>query len=479
MSPGAVPLTIIFGIVLLASALGFYAGARRKMNLEQWTVAGRGFGVLLMWLLMAGEIYTTFTFLGASGWAYSRGGPVLYIIAYGMLGYVLSFFILPGVWELGRKFSLQTQADFFQARYHNKYLAACVSVIGVAFLVPYLEVQLTGLGIIVQVASFGAVGRAPAMIVSVALLTGFVLVSGLRAVAWVSILKDALMLGAALFIGIAVPRIHFGGIGKMFEAVASAKPGHLTMPGSTPDQGHAWYITTVLLTALGFYMWPHGFASTYSARSAETLRRNAVFMPFYQMTMVLILLVGYTAVLVVPGLKDGDLSLLTVVRETFPPWFLGVIGGAGALTAMVPASIIILAAGTSFAKNIFRPVFSPAMTDDELARIARITVALMSVISVYFAIYNSATLVGLLLLGYEGVTQFFPGVLLGLYWRRISTAGVFAGVVIGVATTLTLVISGRDPWHGLNAGFVALCVNFAVTVTISLLAPPREDYIPL
>src|SRR5262245_33683947 len=102
MSPSEIALTIIFAIVLVASALGFYAGARRKMDLEQWTVAGRGFGMLLMWLLMAGEIYTSFTFLGASGWAYTRGAPIYYILAYGTLGYVVSFFILPPVWELGR-----------------------------------------------------------------------------------------------------------------------------------------------------------------------------------------------------------------------------------------------------------------------------------------------------------------------------------------------------------------------------------------
>ncbi len=45
------------------------------MNLEQWTVGGRGFGTVFVFLLMAGEIYTTFTFLGGSGWAYGKGGP--------------------------------------------------------------------------------------------------------------------------------------------------------------------------------------------------------------------------------------------------------------------------------------------------------------------------------------------------------------------------------------------------------------------
>ena len=475
MSASATALTIIFALVLAASALGFYAGARHKMDLEQWTVAGRGFGVVLIWLLMAGEIYTTFTFLGASGWAYSRGGPTLYILAYGTLGYVISFFILPPIWDLGRAFTLQTQPDFFEARYGSKYLAAFVSVVGVAAIVPYLQVQLTGLGIIVRAASFDGIGRAPAMIIAVALAAGFVFVSGVRAVAWVSIVKDGLMLGAALCIGIGVPWIYFGGVGPMFSALAQARPAHLTMPGATPGLGHAWYISTVLLTALGFYMWPHSFASTFTAKSAETLRRNAVFMPFYQLTMVLMLFVGFTAVLAVPGLSDGDLSLLTVVRQTFPAWFLGVVGGAGALAAMVPSAIFILSAATSFAKNIWRPLFKPAMTDGDVARLARIMVVALSLIALYFAIYSSTTLVSLLLLGYAGVTQIFPGVVLGLFWKRATTAGVFAGMLVGVGCTVFLILNKLDPLLGWNAGFVALCLNFLSATVLSRLTSPRAQ----
>jgi SSS family solute:Na+ symporter len=446
------------------------------MDLEQWTVAGRGFGLVLMWLLMAGEIYTTFTFLGASGWAYSRGGPTLYILAYGTLAYVISFFILPPIWDLGRKFTLQTQPDFFETRYGSKYLAAFVSVVGVAAIIPYLQVQLTGLGIIVQAASFDGIARAPAMIVAVALVAGFVFVGGMRAVAWVSIVKDALMLGAALFIGIGVPWIYFGGVGPMFAALARARPSHLVMPGATSNLGHTWYISTVLLTTLGFYMWPHGFASAYTAKSADTLRRNAVFMPFYQLTMVLMLFVGFSAVLAIPGLRDGDLSLLTIVRQTFPPWFLGVVGGAGALAAMVPAAILILSAATSFAKNICRPLFAPSMTDGDVARLAKITVVALALISLYFAIYSSATLVSLLLLGYAVVTQLFPGVVLGLFWKRATTTGVFAGLVLGVACTAFLVLNKLDPLLGWNAGFVALCLNFLLATVLSLLTGPRGRY---
>ena len=471
MSSSAVSLTAILAIVGLAATIGFLAGVRRKMDLEQWTVGGRGFGAVLMYLLMAGEVYTTFSFLGASGWAYSRGGPTLYIMAQLTLAYVVSFFMLPQIWEVGRKYGLQTQSDFFSMRYGNKYLAAFVCVVGITFLIPYLQLQLTGLGIIVSVASFDGIGRTPAMMISVVLLAAFVFASGVRAVAWISVLKDALMIFAALIIGIGMPYIHYGGIGPMFSALEHARPAHLTMPGATANLGHPWYISTVLLTSLGFYMWPHTFGATFTAKDGDTLRRNAVVMPLYTITLAFIFFAGFTAVLVVPGLPDGDLSLLTIVRQSFPAWLLGVIGGAGALTAMVPAAILILTAAALFTKNLCRPIFAPAMTDDQVAKVARRTVVVISLISLYLAIHSSTTLVSLLLLGYAGVTQFFPGVVLGLYWKRVTMAGVFAGMIAGVGTVAFLILSHQDPFFGWSAGFAALCLNFVIAVILSLLTP--------
>jgi SSS family solute:Na+ symporter len=204
MSSAAISLMTILIIVAIGAAIGFLAGVHRKMNLEQWTVGGRGFGVVLVFLLMAGEVYTTFAFLGASGWAYSRGGPTLYVLAYLTLAYVVSFFILPQIWEVGRKHGMQTLSDFFSVRYGNKYLAGFVCVVGIVCFIPYLQLQLTGVGIIVSVASFDGIGRMPAMAIAVVLLVAFVFASGVRAVAWVSVVKDALMVFAALVIGIGI-----------------------------------------------------------------------------------------------------------------------------------------------------------------------------------------------------------------------------------------------------------------------------------
>ena len=428
---------------------------------------------MLVWLLMAGEIYTTFTFLGASGWAYSKGGPVLYILAYAPLSYVVSFYILPLISEVGRKYRLQTQADFFQVRYSSNYLPAFVALVGVVSLLPYLQLQLTGLGLIVEVASFGRIHRIPAMVIAFGLAAAFVFVSGVRGVAWVSVIKDLLLLFAAIFVGVAVPYIYFGGIGPMFAALAHAKPNHLTMPGTTTDLGHSWYISSVLLSSVGFYMWPHFFAASFTARSANILRRNAVIMPLYSITMPLMFFVGLSAVLVLPGVGDSNLVLLAMVRKTFPAWFLGVIGGAGALTAMVAAAIQLLTGATLFAKNLCRPILAPDMTDRQVGQLAKIMVLVLTVSALLLAAHSSATLVSLLLLGYAGVAQLFPGVVLGLFSRRVTTPGVFAGLVTGISVATLLMLTGRDPYMGLNAGFIALCSNFAVTGVAGLLTPIR------
>jgi solute:Na+ symporter, SSS family len=385
---------------------------------------------------------------------------------------------MPHIWELGRAHGMQTQPDFFRVRYGSTYLAALVAAIGVVFIVPYLQLQLTGLGIIVEVASFDGIGRTPAMTIAVALVAGFVFVSGVRAVAWVSIVKDVLMVVAAVSVGIGVPYIYFGGLGPMFAALVSARPQHLVMPGSTSDLGHAWYVSTVLLTSLGGYMWPHGFGASFTAKSGDTLRRNAVVMPIYTLTLAFIFFTGFAALLVAPGLENGDLALLTIVRRTFPAWMLGIIGGAGALTAMVPAAILVLTASTLFAKNLYRPLFAPRLTDDQVARLARAMVIVLSGVSLYFAMHSSATLVSLLLLGYAGISQFFPGVVLGLFWRRVTMPGVFAGLLAGVACAAALILGNRDPLGGINAGFIALCVNFAVTTVVSLVVRAGSAAVP-
>lgn len=462
-------LLIILLTIVISAALGVYAGSRVKMNLENWTIGGRRFGLIIMWLLMAGEIYTTFTFLGASGWAYSRGAPTFYILIYGTLAYTVSFFILPTLWKVGKRYGLHTQPDFFIHRYESRWLGVLVAAIGVLCILPYLQLQLTGLGLIVEVASEGAIGSKTAILISFVLTCLFVYTSGLRGTAWVSIIKDIMMIAAVGIVGLGVPHIYFGGFGKMFRALLEKHPGHLTFPGASLNMDTLWVMSTGLLTGLGFYMWPHVFGSTFSAKSAETIKRNATIMPFYQIPILLVLMVGFTALLVIPGLKNSDMAFLELVRVTYPSWFLGFVGAAGAVTAMVPSSVLVLFAATLLAKNVYKTGFAPQISETTVLRLSRILVLIIMILALVLAFYYPQALVNLLLIGYNGVSQFFPGVVFGLFWKKVTRLGVVCGLLTGFGLAAALVFSGHDPFLGMNAGFVALVVNTLVTVIICLI----------
>ncbi len=474
MNPGTVALSIIFGIVVTGSCIGFLAAKRRQLNLEEWAVAGRGLGLVLVWILLAGETFTTFSVLGISGWIYSKGGPTLYVLVYLTIGQIIVFFIGPTLWELGRRFGLQTLGDFFARRYGDRLLAATVAVAGIVFLIVYLQLQLTGLGIIVEVASFERIGRTPAMVASTVVVACFVLASGVRGVVWVSVLKDFLLVAVAVIVGIGLPYIHFGGIGPMFTTLIKAKPDFLTMPGGTTNLTHSWFISTVLVNSM-LFAWPHFFGSIFTAKNGDTVRRNSMIMPFYMVPLILIIFAGCAALLITPGLANGDLALLTAIRKTFSPWLLGVIGGAGALTAMVPAAIHILTASTLLAKNVYRPYFAPDMSDERIAKVARIAVGVITVIALFLALNSSATLVGLLILAYSGVAQFAPGIVLGLFSTRVTSRGVLCGLVTGVGLAGYLSFTHRDPFLGLNAGFIGLVANILVLAAVSSLTSRKPN----
>jgi solute:Na+ symporter, SSS family len=468
----------IAAAALLALGLGFLARRGRQMGLEQWTVAGRSFGAPLVFLLMAGEIYTTFTFLGGSGFAYGKGGPTYYILCYATLAYVMSYFMLPPIWQYAKKHGLYSQPDFFVRKYDSRLLGVLVSLVGIVALIPYLVLQFKGLGIIVEIAGYGAISSTPAVWIGAAVATAYVMVSGVRGSAWTAAAKDVMILLVVVFLGSYFPLHYYGGLGAMFAAIEQAKPGFTILPAH--GESVWWFSSTVLLTALGFYMWPHSFASIYTARNSRIIRQNAVFLPIYQLILLFVLFVGFAAILQVPGLKgpDVDLALFKLSAKTFDPWVVGVIGAAGVLTALVPGSMILMTAATLLANNLYR-VFDRSADDARVVRIAKFSVPLVALVAVFFTLQGGQTIVALLLMGYSFVTQLFPALVLSLVRRNwVTRAGAAAGIVAGVVTVAavslthaslaTLFPSLPVEIKELNVGIIALAINVTVLIAISL-----------
>jgi len=138
------------------------------------------------------------------------------------------------------------------------------------------------------------------------------------------------------------------------------------------------------------------------------------------------------------------------------------------VTAMVPSSVLLLFASTLIAKNIYKAGFAPQTNEATVLRLSRILVLIIMVLALILAFYFPRALVNLLLIGYDGVSQFFPGVVFGLFWKKVTRRGVVSGLLVGFTLAAILVFSGHDPFLGLNAGFVALVFNTLLTAILSL-----------
>jgi SSS family solute:Na+ symporter len=342
------------------------------------------------------------------------------------------------------------------------------------------------MGIIVSEASFGSITPTVAVWTGSLAVVGYVVISGVRGSAWTAALKDVMILAVAIAIGIYLPLHYYGGFGKMFEAIAASRPGFLTLPAS--GMSPAWFISTVILTALGFYMWPQFFASVYTAKSESVFRKNAVLLPLYQLVILFVFFAGFAAIGVIPGLQgaDADLSLLRLSKEAFGPATLGIIGAAGLLTALVPGSMILITAATILAKNVYKPIV-PNTSDRAVALIARALVPVITLVAVAFTLRGGDAIVALLLMGYNFVTQLFPALVLSLGRRPlVSTASAVAGIVAGELTVAFISLSGASvgsllPWapqfaRDMNVGLVALVVNVAVlTLVAAATRRPSES----
>ena len=485
-----VSLAIITLFLALAVGLAILSRRGRDMDLEQWSVGGRGFGSIFVFLLMAGEIYSTFTFLGGAGLVYGSGGAAYYILGYGTLAYILSYWLLPAVWRYATPRKLLSQADVFVSKYDSRGLGILVSVVVVAAMVPYLALQLKGLGIIVSQTSDGSVSSTAAVWIGAFVLSVYVVASGIHGSAWTAAMKDVLTLGVVIFIGLYLPIHYFGSVGEMFQRVEETKPGFAALKGDqlTP----VWFSSTVLLTALGFYMWPHTFGSALAAKDEDVFRRNAIFMPLYQLLIGFVLLVGFAAVLRVPGLAadESDLALLSVVLQAFPGWFVGFIGAAGMLCALVPGSMLLIVSATTVARNIYKGL-NPTASDETVRTLTKSLVPVIALAAVAFVFAGGQTIVTLLLLGYALVTQLFPALLASLVRPGLVTKeGAMAGIVAGVAVVAAMSFSGATPGSSttvdsligglpdflaqLNLGVLALVVNMVVTGVVSALTGSRE-----
>ena len=473
MSIEIIPCLVYLEVALV---LGMLPARLSSRSVAGYVAGDRGLGTLLLYFVLGAAVFSSFAFLGGPGWAYSRGGAAFYILTYGAFGMIPFYFLGPRARRLGARLGFYTQAEIVGHRFDSKALQVTVALLSIAALVPYLTLQIKGVGYILAVASHGALPEWEGALLAYGIVTVYVLYSGMLGVSWTSVFMGLAMMTIGWLFGLYLPWKFYGGIGPMFHAIAAAHPEMLTAPGLRGD-GQAWdwwgYSSAILVSVLGFCCWPHFFMRSMAAKDDRSIKLMVVMYPTMQVFMVPVLIIGFSAVLMFPGIKPADTVLPFMLQHAgLSPWLVG-LASAGTLAAsMHTGDAIMHAAGTVGVRDGIVPLLRKPLDDKRERLLIRVLILIITAAAFYFAVASNVSLVSLLLGSYGGVAQIFPVLIAAFYWPRATAWGAGAGLVTGIAVNmLFLFMPALKPWP-LHEGIYGLMANLAVLVAVSLLTKP-------
>lgn len=435
---------------------------------EEWGLGGREFGAWVTWFLVGGDFYTAYTVIAVPALVYSTGGFGFFALPYTIIVYPFIFAVMPRLWTIARDGGHATAADIVRARFGSRTLELMVAVSGLVAVLPYIALQLIGIRTVIE--ALGFTGMLPLLIAFVS-LAAYTWLGGLHAPALTAFIKDVMIYIAVLAAVIIVP-IHLGGYGAMFHSAAGHLPsvpdGHIVAQGQVVP-----YATLALSSAFAAFLYPHTLTGILAAKSADTIRQNAVFLPAYTIVLGLIALLGLMAH--AAGIVTASSSQVVpqLFLAIFPPWFAGFCFAAIAVGALVPASVMAIGAANLIMHNIL-PHRSDSVTGSRVAGFAVKVGALGCVIFL-----NARFAIDLQLLGGVIILQTFPALIMGLLPLRLPAPALVAGWVIGSVAGLGLCwIDGLKPVHpvtfagfsaSVSTGLLALGINIAVTLMLGVV----------
>lgn len=481
-----VALTVFIILFVLVTVLGFLASRWRRGDLDllhEWGLAGRRFGTLITWFLLGGDLYTAYTFVAVPAVVFGTGANGFFAVPYTIIVYPFVFLVMPRLWSVARRHGYITAADFVRGRYESRGLALAVAFTGILATMPYIALQLVGIQVVLAamgIEGSGLAADAP-LVIAFVILAAYTYFSGLRAPAMIALVKDVIIY-ITIFVAIIYIPIKLGGFGNIFAAADAGLKAKNVAQGALLAPGQfASYATLALGSALALFMYPHSVTGVLSSNSRHAIKRNAALLPAYSFLLGLIALLGlmgiaaniqprapYGAQWIVPGL----------FLQMFPSWFIGFAFAAIAIGALVPASIMSIAAANLFTRNFWRDWVNPSISDRDEANIAKLTSLVVKFGALIFIIFlPTQYAINLQLLGGVWIIQTLPAIVIGLYTRWLHRwallIGWAVGMIVGTAMAVSQNFSSVYPLNLFGsvvpgyAALYAVIVNIVVAVVLT------------
>ncbi len=475
MSASVTVLLVVAFYLVIVLFTGIRAGVKRDKGIQEYVAASGNLNLFVMYFLMGGAIFSAFAFLGGPGWAFSRGAASFYIMAYCAFGLIPWLVWGTKAYRMARRYNYVTQAELVSDRFESKGLSALMAVVSILAFIQYIALQLKGMAYVLNVTTDGLIPFWLGALIAYAIVAIYVLTSGVRGVAWTNVLQGLFMLIMAWILGLWLPFKFHGGIGPMFQKIAEMKPTHLLI--GAPQMSWTAFSTAVLVSVLGFTMWPHLFMKAYTTESEKTLKRTITLYPTFAIFIVPVLFIGFSGIGVVDpsSLGAADQILPTMVTKLgLSPFWLGVIAAGTLAAAMSSSDTITHGAASVYTMDFHKKVINSDIGDKEAVKVTRIAVVVFTAIAYYIAVFGGQSLVALLLGAYGSIVQFFPLVFATFFWPRATKQGAIWGLLAGVIVNTYFSVFTSSPL-GVHAGIWGLIVNTIVMVVVSLATEPHDE----
>ena len=500
-------LTVIFLAVTVY--VGIYSRKQAK-NVDGFVLGGRSVGPWLSAFAFGTSYFSAVVFVGYAGqfgWKYGLASSWIGI-GNAIIGSLLAWLIL------GRRTKLMTQhinsrtmPDFFGTRFSNQGLRIAASIIAFVFLIPYTAGVYSGISKLFDM-GFGIPYEYCIFIM--ALLTAvYVILGGYKATAINDFIQGIVMLGGIIAV-IAVVLNSQGGFSEALQKMKEAAPTAHDLENPLykdfqPGDFASWFgpnpmslLGVVVLTSLGTWGLPQMVGKFYSITDESAIKRGTIISTIFAFIVAggCYFLGGfgrlYDPVINEATGKIAFDSIVPAMLVTLPDALIALVVLLVLSASMSTlASLVLTSSSTMTLDLIYRDKKSlpgeveEGSIDDIVAeKVERRKVVVMRVLIVFFIVIsllialNPPTFIAQLMGISWGALAgaFLAPFMLGLYWRGVTPAAVWACFIWGVGLTVINMLLG-NPINPINCGAIAMLGGFPVVWLISLLTKklPREE----
>ena len=495
-------LTIIF--LCITVAVGIISRKQAK-SVDGFVLGGRSVGPWLTAFAYGTSYFSAVVFVGYAGqfgWKYGMSASWIGV-GNAVIGSLLAWLVL------GKRTKLMTQhiqsrtmPDFFGTRYGDEGLRVAASIIAFIFLIPYTAGVYMGISKLFEM-GFGIPYEYCAIIM--ALLTAvYVILGGYKATAINDFIQGIIMLFGITTV-IAVVLNSQGGLTEAIHRMGEAVPTAHDLEDKSglfanfhSGDFASWFgpaplslLGVVVLTSLGTWGLPQMVGKFYSITDESAIRRGTIISTLFALVVAggCYFLGGFGRLFPEPAFnpdkhKYAYDSIVPSMLETLPDVLIALVVLLVLSASMSTlASLVLTSSSTMTLDLIYRDKRSEqeevksGEIDDEVAiKVERRKVVVMRVLIVFFIVIsvlialNPPTFIAQLMGISWGALAgaFLAPFLLGLYWKGVTTASVWACFIWGVGFTVVNMLMG-NVINPIDCGALAMVGGFPVVILVSLL----------